>query len=278
MKYCEKCGTPLKDDDCDCSECDAAHNTKESNSLHILDNDYSDPAENAIENIEKRVAKYYNDTYLSAGKSGKYVVLHHETTVSGDLCNVIVRYQNNKDSDNSSAHTSVADVSVNMITGDCTIHSKPAKKIVKRTGAHMFICIAAIIVMLNIVCIPFLCNKYWSISEDIHQYAQSFLDTIEDLSDGYSSNDDVPIDGLYYFGGLACALFILISALGKSSGACKFGSLVGIGLSLYIFYQIYLGTTTWYVGLHDAQLTFGYYISCVGFISMLIASLHREQG
>ena len=238
MKYCDKCGTSLKDDDGYCSECGAAHNTKESDSLHILDPDYSNPAENAVENIEKRVAKYYNDTYWHAGKSGKYVVLHHETTVSGDVCNVIVRYEDNKDSDNSSASTSVADVSVNMITGDCTIHSKPTKKTVKRTRSHVFICIVAVLIMLNIVCIPFLCNKYWSISEDIHQYAQSFLDTIEDLSDGYSSNGDVPIDVLYYFGGLICALFIFISALGKSAGACKFGSLAGIGLSLYVFSHI----------------------------------------
>lgn len=99
--------------------------------------------------------------------------------------------------------------------------------------------------------------------------------------DSFTSNASttlyVPIDGLYYFGGLACALFIFISALGKSSGACTFGSLVGIGLSLYVFYQIYLGTTRWYVGLHDAQLTFGYYISCIGFFAMFIASLSKEQ-
>lgn len=278
MKYCDKCGTSLKDDNSYCTKCGADFNTKESDSLHILDADYSDPVENTIENIEKRVAKYYNDTYLSAGKSGKYFVLHHETTVSGEACNVIVRYQDNKDSDNSSVSISVADVSVNIITGDCTVHSKPPKKTVKRTGSHVFICIIAVLVMLNIVCIPFLCNKYWSIgNKDINQDAQSFSDMIEDLSDGYSSNDDVPIDGLYYFGGLACALFVFISALGKSSGACTFGSLAGIGLLLYLFYQIYLGTTRWYVGLHDAQLTFGYYISCGGFISILIASLYKKQ-
>lgn len=143
---------------------------------------------------------------------------------------------------------------------------------------YRIIWIIALLVILNIVFIPFLCNKYWSLgNKDISQDAQSFSDMIEGLSDGYSSNDDVPIDGLYYFGGLACALLIFISALGKSSGACTFGSLVGIGLSLYVFYQIYLGTTRWYVGLHDAHLTFGYYISCVGFIAMFIASLYKKQ-
>lgn len=143
--------------------------------------------------------------------------------------------------------------------------------------SHVFIGIIAVLVIFNIIDIPFICNEYWSISEDIDKHAQSFLETIEDLNDGYySSNDDVPIDVLYYFGGLACALFIFICSFGKSSGACTFGSLVGIGLSLYIFYQIYLGTG-WCVGLHDAHLTFGYYITCVGFISILIASLYKEQ-
>jgi len=273
MKYCDKCGTSLKDGDFYCPECGAVHNTKESDSLHILDTDNSDPAENAIENIEKRVAKYYNNTYLSAGKSGKYVVLHHETTVSGDVCNVIVRYQDNKDSDNSSVSISVADVSVNMITGDCTVRSKPMKKTVKRTGAHMFICIIAILVMLNIVCLPFLCNRFWDI-RDQHRdrNARSFSDLIEDLGDGYSADVSVPIDVLYYLGGFACALFIFINALRKRTGACTFGSTVGIGLILYLLWQIYSGTTTWYIGFNNAHLTFGFYITCAGFIAVLIAS------
>lgn len=236
----------------------------------------SDLSKDTIESIEKRIANYYNDNYLGIGRSGKYVVLHHETTVSGDLCNVVVRYSDNEDSN---VYTSVAHVSVNMVTGDCIIHSKPTKKIAKRTGAHVFISIIAVLLMLNLVCIPFLCNKYWSIgNKDINHYAQSFSDMIEDLKDNYSSNDDVPIDVLYYLGGLVCALFIFIGALGKSSSTCTFGSLAGIGLMLYLFYQIYLGTTIWYVGLHEAHLTFGYYISCVGFISILIASLYKKQG
>ncbi len=281
MKYCDKCGTALKDDDCYCSECGAVCSTKENDPLQILDENNSVTRKNTTENIEQRVAKYYNDTYLSAEKTGKYVVLHDETTVSGDVCNVIVRYQTNEDFNNSDTGTHVADVSVNKITGDCTIHSKPIKKTAKRSGAHVFICVIAVIVMLNIVCVPFICNKFWSI-EDINEGAYSFSDMIEEVMDyihyGYSFYLDDEITILYYFGGLVCALFIFFSALGKSSGACAFGSLVGSGLSLYIFYQIYLGTTRYYVSGNNASLTFGYYVSCVGFISMLIASLHKEQG
>ncbi len=220
----------------------------------------SDLSKDTIESIEKRIANYYNDNYLGIGKSGKYVVLHHETTVSGDLCNVVVRYSDNEDSN---VYTSVAHVSVNMVTGDCT-----TKKLVKRTGGRVFIRIIAVLLMLNLVGIPFLGNKF-----DVWSSA----DMIRDLKDG-SSRDDVPIDVLYYLGGLTCALFIFTGASRESTSTCTFGSLAGIGLMLYVFYQINLGTTIWYVGLHEAHLTFGYYISCVGFISILIASLYKKEG
>jgi len=143
---------------------------------------------------------------------------------------------------------------------------------------YKIIYIVAVLVILNIVCIPFLCNKLWSI-EDISDHAYSFSDMIEGIVDdihyGYSFHldDDVPF--LYYFGGLACAIFIFIGALRKSTGSCRLGSLVGSGLSLYIFYQINLGTTRYYVSGNNAFLTFGFYISCAGFIAVLIASLCR---
>lgn len=275
MKYCNKCGTSLKDDECHFSECGAVHNTKESDSLPIIDDDYSDPAKNTIENIEKRVAKYYNDTYLSAERSGKYVVLHHETTVSGDVCNVVVRYQDN---DNSNAYTSVADISVNMLTGDCSVHNKVINRKERRTTAHKFICLIAVLVLLNIVFVPFLSDEDGLIVEDGGRvHAHSFADMTERLSDDYSSDDEIPIDGLYYIGGSICTLFIFFSALGKISVYCTVGSAGGIILSLYLFYQIYLGTTRWYIGLQDAHLTFGFYISCIGFLSMFIASIYKKQ-
>ena len=279
MKYCDMCGTSLKDEDDYCSECGAAQEANDSNSINLFNNDCSDLAESTIANIEKRVAKYYNDAYLSEGVTGKYVVLHHETTVSEDLCNVIVRYQDNKASDNGSAYTPVADVSVSMITGDCTIHSRPATKISKRTGAHLFICIIAVIMMLSFVCIPFICNDFWSFEdEQDRMQAVYFSDVIEDLSDDYSSDDDVPIHGIYYLGGMLCTLLILIGALGKNSGVCTFGSLVGIAICLYLFYQVHSGTTIWYVRGNNAHLTYGFYISCIGFVSILIASLYKEKG
>lgn len=138
--------------------------------------------------------------------------------------------------------------------------------------------IIALLLILNIIFIPFLCNRFWSLeTEHSRSQAVYFSDMIEDLGDGYSADASVPIDFLYYFVGLACTLFVFISALGKSSGACTLGSLVGIGLSLYLFYQIHLSNTIWYVRGNNAHLTFGFYISCFGFISMLIASLVEEK-
>lgn len=109
--------------------------------LHnFLDNGNSAAGKDPIENIEQRVANYYNDTYLGAVKSGKYVVLHHETTVSGDVCNVVVQYQDGEGSDGNITYTPVADVSVNMITGDCSVHSKTTKRKAKKTSVH-YLCL-----------------------------------------------------------------------------------------------------------------------------------------
>ncbi len=139
---------------------------------------------------------------------------------------------------------------------------------------YKIIYIVAVLIMLNIVFIPFLCNKFWEIGDKHSDSdARSFSDLIEDLGDGYSADVSVPIDGLNYFGGLTCALFIFISALRKSPKACTYGSIAGIGISLYLFYQIYLSDAIWYVGGNHAHLTFGFYISCAGFIAVLIASL-----
>lgn len=146
------------------------------------------------------------------------------------------------------------------------------------TMKYRIIWIIALLVILNIVLIPFLSDEEGLIvGEGERVRAHSFADMLENLSDGHSSGDEIPIDGLYYLGGLVCALFIFVSALGKSAGACTFGSAGGIILSLYLFYQFYLGTTRWYIGLSDAHLTFGYYISCVGFISMFVASLYKKH-
>ena len=143
---------------------------------------------------------------------------------------------------------------------------------------YKIIRVVAVIVMLNIVYVPFICNKFWSLkSEHSRSQAVYFFDTIESVRDGWSPDDVAPIHVMYYLGGLVCTLFIFISALSKSTGACRFGSLIGIGLSLYLFYQVHSGTIIWYVHGNNAHLTYGYYISCVGFASMLTVSLVPQK-
>ncbi len=155
------------------------------------------------------------------------------------------------------------------------------KAVEKRTEPFYLVTrIIAVLLILNIVFIPSLCNKFWSIGDGDTSNKYSFLDMIggiaDDIRRGYSYSDyGLPI--LYYFGGLACALFIFVCALRERLGACTAGSLVGVGLSLFIFYQIYSGNTRYYVGLNYAHLTFGFYISCAGFISILIASLYKNR-
>ena len=141
---------------------------------------------------------------------------------------------------------------------------------------YKFIKIVTVLVMINIVFIPFICNRFWEFGETYAHNTLSFLHTIRDLSDSFIDYS-VPIHLFYYLGELACAIFILIRALAERPAACICGSLVGIGLSSFILYQVNFSDTIWYVGGNNAQLTFGFYISYAGFISMLIASLVEEK-
>lgn len=135
----------------------------------------------------------------------------------------------------------------------------------------------AVFVIISIFVFPFLCNEYWSTyGSDPEHNTYSFGDMVEDLRDD-SPIDDMQLPIMYYIVCPICAIFVFFCALADRSGACIFGSLVGVIQVLYIYYQVYLGTTRWYLGLHAAQLTYGYYISCVGFIAMLIISLCTKR-
>ena len=136
---------------------------------------------------------------------------------------------------------------------------------------YRFIWIVALIVMLNIILIPFVSNEAGLIvDEDERIHAYSFFDLIEDIKE-----EDVRfVTGVYYIAGLICALLIFIGALREKTDTCVFGSVVGIIVSLYLFYEF--NVSGWYLGLGHACLTFGYYISFVGFVSILIATLRKS--
>ena len=135
----------------------------------------------------------------------------------------------------------------------------------------------AVFVIIGIFLFPFLCNEYWSTyGSDADQNTYSFGDMLEDLSDDFTG-DDMHLPIQYYIVCLICALIVFFGALADRSGACILGSVVGVIQLLYLYYQVYLGTTRWYLGLSSAQLTYGYYISCIGFIAMLIISLCTKR-
>lgn len=273
MRKCNICGTLLNGDDEFCFVCGTVCDAEESGSLQDSDIEKQELNENAIEKIEKQVINYYNDRYLGAEKNGNYVVLHDDTTVMGDVCNVVVKYQENENS----AYVPVADVSVYMTTGDITVHSRTVKtEQTEKSTKYITICIIAILLVLNIILIPFISDKNGLIvGKDERVHSHSFGDMIDDLTNDYTKGDEFRIDILYYIVGSIFALFILLGALGKSSGVCTFASWLGIAALVYLFYEIYL-TEGWSIGLSDAHLTIGFYLSCVGFISTLIILQCKE--
>lgn len=98
MRYCEKCGAQVREEDGFCAVCDAK----------------SKERDQKVEKIEKQVADFYNKNHLISEDSGKYIVRHEETEVFGNICRVVVRFLDDED-------TPVADVSTNMKTGECSI-------------------------------------------------------------------------------------------------------------------------------------------------------------
>ena len=75
----------------------------------------------SVEEIERMVADYFNSNYQDAINPGKYVVFHGETSVTGNKCSIVVRFQSSSNSPNTAANVLFAYVSVNMETGVMTI-------------------------------------------------------------------------------------------------------------------------------------------------------------
>ncbi len=73
----------------------------------------------SIEEIEQLVAAYYNEKMGDDTHPGTYVVFSSETAVSGNLCNVVVRFQG---ATAAASNIFIADVSVHMTTGEMFIN------------------------------------------------------------------------------------------------------------------------------------------------------------
>ena len=75
----------------------------------------------SVEEIEQMVTDYFNANYQDANNPGKFVVFHGETSVKGNKCSIVVRFQSSSNSPNTTANVLFAYVSVNMETGVMTI-------------------------------------------------------------------------------------------------------------------------------------------------------------
>lgn len=85
--------------------------------ISYLQNSNSQAMLYTVEEIEQMVADYYNRHYQDEAYPGTYVVFHGETTVSGNTCNMVVRFQSSSSSPTTAANVLVAFVSVDMRTG-----------------------------------------------------------------------------------------------------------------------------------------------------------------
>ena len=101
--------------------------------------------------------------------------------------------------------------------------------------------------------------------------AHSFKDMIEQSQSGYYTNNEYRPDVLYYICCLGCALFVLLGALVKISGYCASFSVLGMLILVYLIYEY--ADHGWIIGISKAYFTFGFAITCIGFLAVLIASL-----
>ena len=91
--------------------------------ISYLQNSNTHTTLHTVEEIEQMVADYYNRHYQDEAHPGTYVVFHGETTVSGNTCNMVVRFQSSSSSPTTAANILVAFVSVDMRTGVMTIET-----------------------------------------------------------------------------------------------------------------------------------------------------------
>ena len=75
----------------------------------------------SVEEIEQMVTDYFNANYQDTNNPGKFVVFHGETSVKGNMCSIVVRFQSSSNSPNTAANVLFAYVSVNIETGIMTI-------------------------------------------------------------------------------------------------------------------------------------------------------------
>lgn len=174
----------------------------------------------SVEEVEKKIVKYYNDTHLGACSSGQYVVIHDETTVEDTICKVVVRFQQ---ADNQT--TPIADVSMNLFTGNCTISSRTLKKeksdapISGRNITCIYLTIAALLAWLFM---PFVAITGYQKGEQ-PSALQTIIGDFTFLGEVYETHQFWIAVGLAF-----CMIICLICLVRKAGGAARVSAFLGV--------------------------------------------------
>lgn len=179
MKYCSTCGAELEENGRFCTSCGTECMPKS-----ITQNiDCSKPGQiiYTVEEIERNVLNYYIKNYGDPQDSGNYVVLHSETTIKNDICTCVVRYLSTP---NSFTNTYVADVSVNMTTGDVSIESKllQSKNSTRAISLRNTICICLVALAILVWLFAPLIDIF-DVQFSAFQFIEAQLSTKDSLSE-----------------------------------------------------------------------------------------------
>lgn len=142
MKYCSHCGAQINATDRFCLNCGTPTETPAPVSTPQVSS-----APDPVYNIENAVAAYYNSTYLSPNQPGKYIVSHCDTTVVGNTCHLLVRYQNHAEC----MPVPVANITADLYTGRWYISKEPTPE--SQPATKMNISIVCLLLLIGCVLI-----------------------------------------------------------------------------------------------------------------------------
>ncbi|MBQ2857703.1 MAG: hypothetical protein IJE78_11415 [Bacteroidaceae bacterium] len=219
----------------------------------------------SVDEVEKKIAKYYTDTHLGSNETGRYVVLHDETTVDGTICNVVVRYLPNNGSS-----VPVADVSMDMASGDCKINSRSVKKAKSNapiSNRNIISIILVIAAALAWMAAPFIAITGYQKGDQ--------LSALAILIGDFTMIGEVYETRQFWVAVAAaiCMVVCLICLCKKAGGAARVSALICDGIMSLILVQVYNVSYNFAEGLEDF-IGSGFWII---FVLMLIVAFVSEK-
>lgn len=219
----------------------------------------------SVDEVEQKITKYYNDSHLGSGDDERYVAFHDETTVDGTICNVVVRYLR----DDGSSFP-IADVSMDMSSGECKINSRTVKKaksnkaISTRNILSIILVIAAAFAW---VAAPFIAITGYQMGDQ--------LSALAILIGDFTMIGEVYETRQFWVAVAAaiCMVICFICLCKKAGGAARVSALICDGIMSLILVQVYNVSSNFLEGLADF-IGSGFWII---FILMLIVAFVSEK-